>query len=72
MRITCYISGGCRWLLLKEEWIDPTKTRPYSQLVRFHECKYCGDTKATLTSPDSLESRFSIPDRFSLPHEAIP
>lgn len=65
MRLLCLVSGGCRWKLLLEEWVHATTTRPYPLLVRYHECIYCMDTKATLTSPKASESLFSIPDKFS-------
>jgi len=65
MRLACWLTGGCQWVVLKEEWIDKTQERPYSQLVRFYECRCCKDTKATLTSPDDGESLFSVPNEFN-------
>jgi hypothetical protein len=59
----CFASGGCKWTVIKEEWIPKTAERPWPQLVRFHECAICHDTKATLTSPDNTESMFSVPNR---------
>lgn len=64
MRLLCFASGGCRWNVIKEDWIPPTKDRSYPLLVRYHECAYCKDTKATLTSPKVAESHFCIPDKF--------
>ena len=64
MRLWCYASGGCRWKLLREEWLEPNKERPYSVLARYHECIYCMDTKATLTSPKTTESFYCVPDKF--------
>jgi hypothetical protein len=62
-RLICLAKGGCRWKVIREDWIPRTPERPWPQLVRFHECELCHDTKATLTSPDNTESMFSIPDR---------
>lgn len=64
MRALCLISGGCKWEVIREEWIEKAKDRPYSLLVRFCQCKYCNDTRATLTSPKDTESFFCIPDKF--------
>jgi len=65
LRLICWVSGGCKWRVIKEEWVEPTKDRPFSQLVRHHECVMCLDTKATLTSPRSSESLFCVPDEFN-------
>jgi hypothetical protein len=62
----CIMSGGCKWHTIKEEWIPRAEGRPYSQLVRFSECSICGDTRATLTSPNDAESLFSVPSRYNL------
>ena len=66
MRLLCLVSGGCRWKLIREEWLPTTREQPYSRLVRFHECIYCSDTKATLTSPKVSETFFSIPNKFNV------
>ena len=66
MRLMCVMSGGCRWTVVKEEWVNPTKDRPYSLMIRFSECGYCGDTRGTQTSPKDTETFFSIPDKYSV------
>jgi hypothetical protein len=63
MRLICLASGGCRWDVIREEWVLPNALRPYSLLVRHHQCRYCLDTKATITSPKTSESFFCIPDK---------
>jgi hypothetical protein len=59
---------GCRWQQIGEDlWIPGRITkRPYPMLVRFYECLWCKDTKATLTSPDPGESCVSIPGHTSM------
>ena len=69
MRLICVLSGGCKWRVLREEWVPPTPERPYSILARHHECVECLDTKATLTSPKTTESFFCIPDKFCTSQE---
>jgi len=64
VRVACFISGGCRWITLREEWLCPDRDHQFLRLVWFAECKYCSDTRATLTSPRESESLFSIPHRY--------
>jgi hypothetical protein len=61
MRIICIVNGGCRWNLLREEWLRPDADHATVRLLRFEECQYCRDTRATLTSPEMEETRLSKP-----------
>ena len=74
MRLLCLLSGGCKWRVINEEWIRPEPGRPYSMMVRHHECPHCKDTKAVLTSPRDTESLFCVPNRNNTdrPYEPAP
>jgi hypothetical protein len=64
MRLKCFIQGGCRFdKILKEEWIRPIDPNDLISLLRFSECIYCKNVRATITHPEDYKSRWSIAKR---------
>ncbi len=69
MRLLCAIQGH-RFHTIREEWIEPTEGRKFTSLLRFDECSFCRDVRATLTNPEDHQSRWSIANRMD--HRSIP
>ena len=61
MRLLCVMHGGCWGDVIREEWLVPDMTHRTVRLLRFHECRYCHKTWATMTSPEVEETRYSEP-----------
>ena len=61
MRIACIVNGGCRWEPLYEEWLKADFAFKTVRLLRFEECRFCHDTRSTITSPEMEECRLSKP-----------
>jgi hypothetical protein len=65
MRAMCYLSGGCNFLTIREEWLPADKTHQTVRLLRFGECPHCHDTVSTITSPEPGETRNTMPARWT-------
>lgn len=63
MKILCVVIGGCRWHVIREEWLPASATYETVRLLRFHECRHCRDTRATITSPKVSETTYAKPHR---------
>lgn len=63
MRLSCALTGH-PWEIVREEWLQTTRDRPYPLWVNYYHCPRCHDTKATQTSPKPSETFFSVPDKF--------
>jgi hypothetical protein len=59
----CFIQGGCKFTTIKEEWLKPKDTSDFTSLLRFDECCYCHDVRATIVHPEDFNSRWSKPSR---------
>lgn len=48
--------------VIKEVWLPACGQYRYERLLRYSECKYCGTTRATITSPEPEEVRYILVD----------
>ena len=64
MRLTCFLKNlGCRWEPIQEDiWLDLDLKYKLPRLLRFEQCPYCKTTRATITSPEPEETRYSSPN----------
>ena len=64
MRPFCYLSGGCKFLVIHEWLLKPDAEHAYARLYRISECPWCKDPRATMTSPEPDEARCTLPRRW--------
>jgi hypothetical protein len=64
MRLYCYLSGGCHFEKIHEEWLPPDKQHQFTRLYRIEECPWCHDTRAIITSPEIADIRMTLPRRW--------
>ncbi len=56
------ILGKCeKSRILRQEWLPADADHATVRLLRFNECPHCHATRATITSPEPEETRFSEP-----------
>lgn len=62
IKILQCIFGKCeKSSVLYEEFLKPDRDHRYVRLHRICECPHCHATRATITSPEVEETRFSEP-----------
>lgn len=48
-------------VIIHHELLKPDAQHQYTRLYRIYECPHCRKTRATITSPEPEETRFSEP-----------
>lgn len=61
-RTKCLFNRCIKDSVIMEEWLPKDSEHKTVRLLRFYECPICHKTRATITSPEAEETRYSEPE----------